>query len=125
MHENNLWTLFYRWTPNPEERMIPQGELPSNLKEVAMPQYYTTETSERRYRGDPPPALLVGVTEKTFGSKILGTFTTQFRANPTLNEILAFRADEFAKLGLYREAIAGKIGSNSKSRDYFKIVLLL
>ena len=61
----------------------------------------------RRYKGDPPPSLLVNIKKKTFNNGSLSNMTRQFRANPALIDILAFRADEFAKAGLYKEAIAG------------------
>ncbi len=47
--------------------------------------------------------------------------TTQFRANPALVDILAIRAEEFARNKFYREAIAGKFFNLIFNLIFFKI----
>ena len=49
---------------------------------------------------------MIKISKKNYNGS-LANMTKQFRANPALVDILAFRADEFAKTGHYKEAIAG------------------
>ena len=46
MHEDNLVSMFYRWTIDPKERMtLRQGERGKSLQNVAVPDAFSTRVT--------------------------------------------------------------------------------